>query len=270
VKEHLRRLASGADNAVTGASVAREYLQARTLEFLQDAGAFRNWAFLGGTALRFLYDMPRFSEDLDFSLIPTASEDGSGFKATMIRVRQAFLREGYSVDGRVRGEKTVASAWLKFPGLPHDLGLSRHLSETWSIKVELDTRPPLGARTETSVIRRHVTIRLTHYDKASLLAGKLHAVLSRRWTKGRDLYDLAWYLSDRRWPSPNLDLLNNALGQTGWKGPVMTEANWKNEVRRHLESVDWKRAENDVRPFLERPRDLALVSAKTLADLLRE
>jgi hypothetical protein len=266
VKEHLRRLASGAENALAGGSLAREYLQARMLEFLQDAGVFLRWAFLGGTALRFLYDIPRFSEDLDFSSI--APGEDSGFKPALIRVRQAFLREGYTVEARVRGGKTVASAWLNFPGLPHELGLSRHASQTLSIKVELDTRPPEGAHTETSVIRRHVTVRLTHYDKPSLLAGKLHAVLGRRWTKGRDLYDLAWYLADRRWPPPNLDLLNNALLQTGWKGPVLTDVNWKNEVRRHLDHVEWKRAENDVRPFLERPDDVALVSAETFDSLL--
>lgn len=59
-------------------------------------------------------------------------------------------------------------------------------------------------------------LNLLHYDKSSLLAGKLHAVLTRKYTKGRDLYDLMWYLSDPTWPAPNLIQLNNALKQTGW------------------------------------------------------
>lgn len=69
-------------------------------------------------------------------------------------------------------------------------------------------------------MRRHVTLRLHHHDRAALLAGKLHALLQRPYTKGRDLYDLIWYLSDSAWPAPNLTLLNAALRQTGWGGDV--------------------------------------------------
>ncbi len=121
----------------------------------------------------------------------------------------------------------------------------------------------------TSIVRRHVTLNLCHYDKASLFAGKLHAVLSRKWTKGRDLYDLAWYLADRRWPEPNLDLLNAALSQTGWTGSVLTADNWRSELSQRLAAVNWERARADVRPFLERERDLDLISHKTLTKLLQ-
>ncbi|MGI6496080.1 MAG: nucleotidyl transferase AbiEii/AbiGii toxin family protein [Kiritimatiellia bacterium] len=106
------------------------------------------------------------------------------------------------------------------------------------------------------------------YDKASLFAGKLHAVLSRKWTKGRDLYDLAWYLADRHWPAPNLDQLNAALAQTSWEGPTLTAANWRSELARRLEAVEWERARADVSPFLERTSDIDLVSAETLGKLL--
>jgi hypothetical protein len=134
--------------------------------------------------------------------------------------------------------------------------------------VELDKNPPPGARIETSVVRRHVTLNLCHYDKASLFSGKLHAIFSRPWTKGRDLYDLVWYLADRTWPAPNLPLLNAALMQTGWTGPVMTAANWRGELRRRMKTLDWDRARADVRPFLERERDIDLLTKETLAGLL--
>ena len=98
--------------------------------------------------------------------------------------------------------------------------------------------------------------------------GKLHAVLSRKWAKGRDFYDLVWYLSDRSWPTPNLALLNAALTQTGWKGPAMTTSNWRDELRQRLGTLDWEGARADIRPFLERERDIALVSAETLGSLL--
>ena len=267
MKEHLRQLAERADNAIVRGCLVREYLQARILESLQDQGLFLRWAFLGGTALRFLYGIPRFSEDLDFSLI-TAQED-SGLRAALAQMKRALEREGYRTEVKVSDEKTVASAFVRFSGLPFELGLSPHVSQTLSIKVEVDTDPPPGAGLATTVVRRHVTLHLCHYDKASLLAGKLHAVLSRPWGKGRDLYDLAWYLADRDWPAPNLTLLNAALAQTGWEEPVITATNWRRKVRQRIEALDWDKARADVRPFLERERELNLVTAEVIGSLLR-
>jgi hypothetical protein len=267
MKEYLRQLAAQADNDIARGCLVREYLQARVLESLQDAGVFLRWTFLGGTALRFLYGISRFSEDLDFSLITPGAD--AGFRAALTGVKRAFELEGYRAEVRVSDSKAVASAWLKFPGLPHELGFSPRASQALSIKVEMDTNPPPGARIQTSIVRRHVTLHLCHHDQASLLAGKLHAVLSRPWAKGRDLYDLVWYLADRTWPAPNLDLLNSALVQTGWKGPVMTVANWRNELRHRIKTLDWERARTDVRPFLERERDIALVTVETLDSLLQ-
>ncbi|HJX63253.1 MAG TPA: nucleotidyl transferase AbiEii/AbiGii toxin family protein [Polyangia bacterium] len=266
MKEYLRQLAAQADNDLARGCLVREYLQARILESLQDNGVFMRWAFVGGTALRFLFSIPRFSEDLDFSLV--TPEADAGFTSALTAVKRAFLREGYRVEIKVSEHKTVASAWLRFSGLPHELGLSPHASQNLSIKVELDKNPPPGARIETSVVRRHVTLNLCHHDKASLFAGKLHAVLSRPWTKGRDVYDLVWYLADRTWPAPNLSLLNSALVQTGWKGAAMTAANWRGELRRQMKKLDWDRARADVRPFLERERDIDLLTKETLASLL--
>jgi predicted nucleotidyltransferase component of viral defense system len=266
MKDHLRQLAAGAATDLARGCVVREYLQARVLESLQDEGMFLRWAFVGGTALRFLFGLPRFSEGLDFSLI--APGEDAGVTPAVAEVKRALTLEGYPIEVSVSDRKTVASAWIRFPGLPHELGLSPRPSQTLSIKVEVDTNPPQGAHIATSVVRRHVTLHLCHYDKASLLAGKLHAVLSRSWAKGRDLYDLAWYLADRTWPAPNLDLLNAALGQTGWKGSALTAENWRAQVRRRVAALDWEKARADVRPFLERERDLDLVSKEVLGRLL--
>jgi predicted nucleotidyltransferase component of viral defense system len=266
MKEHLRQLAARADNDRARACLVREYLQARVLESLQDGGVFVRWVFVGGTALRFLFSLPRFSEDLDFSLIAPGTE--VGVTAALTEVKRALGLEGYPIEVKVNDRKTVASAWIRFPGLPHDLGLSPHASQNLSIKVEVDTNPPSGAHVETTVVRRHVTLHLCHHDKASLLAGKLHAVLSRAWAKGRDLYDLVWYLADRTWPAPNLDLLNAALAQTGWQGPVLTAENWREQVRKRTEVLDWEKARADVRPFLERENDLGLVAKEVLDRLL--
>ncbi|MBI2301069.1 MAG: nucleotidyl transferase AbiEii/AbiGii toxin family protein [Armatimonadetes bacterium] len=265
--DHLRQLADDAPDESARRGLVREYLQARTLQAVQDDGVFTRWAFIGGTALRFLFDLPRSSEDLDFSLLRPGMDPG--LPAAAERIRQVFTREHYPVEVRAEESRTVAQAQIRFAGLLHQLGLSPHASQVLFIKLEVDTNPPAGAGIATTIVRRHVTLSLCHYDRASLLAGKLHAILSRPWTKGRDLYDLAWYLADRSWPAPNLPLLNAALAQTHWAGPALTEDNWRDQVSARLATVSWDEARRDIQPFLDRPGDLDLVSAETLASLLR-
>jgi hypothetical protein len=132
----------------------------------------------------------------------------------------------------------------------------------------VDTRPPAGGKTETTIVRRHLLLNILHHDRSTLLAGKLHALLSRSYTKGRDLYDLLWYLSDRSWPEPNLEYLNNALRQTGWPGPELTANNWKKEIAERLRALDWQKAVTDLRPFIERSQDLELMTLPNLEKLL--
>jgi predicted nucleotidyltransferase component of viral defense system len=267
MKDFLRQILSSVESQILGRCIVREYLQARLLQSLQDRGTFNTWVFQGGTALRFLYGMPRFSEDLDFALVKPGMEDS--FREVLANARKVFLAENYDINVKVNDTKTVKSAFLRFKGLLFELGFSAHESETLSIKVEVDTNPPLGANITSTIVRRHVTLNLRHHDKASLFAGKLHAVLVRRYVKGRDIYDLVWYLSDRTWPKPNVELLNNALRQTNWDGPEVTLANWRELVRQRVETFRWKQVAEDVRPFLERPEDAALLTKENLLSLLQ-
>lgn len=268
MKDYLRQQIASIDNNNLARCIVREYLQARLLECMQDSGAFATWAFVGGTAFRFLYGMPRFSEDLDFSLVRPGTD--VRFEEIMKKTRSVFEREDYTVAIKAKYEKTVQHAFFKFEGLLFELGLSPHRSETVSIKVEIDTNPPDGAGTETSVIRRHVLLNLLQYDKPSLLAGKLHALLAREYVKGRDVYDLVWYLSDRTWPPPNVTLLNNALQQTGWQGPEITLDNWKQRTSVRVKNFNWKRITDDVRPFLEKQHDLDVLNEQTVLKLLEK
>jgi hypothetical protein len=265
VKPLLEEILRGQPDDFRRRSTLREYLQARVLLALQDHGAFADWAFVGGTALRFLYSLPRYSEDLDFSLVPSGG-DGR-FESVLAGVQSDLAAETYAVTIKARTKGAVLSAFVGFPGLLHELRLSPHDDEAIRVKIELDTNPPADAGTEMRLVRRFVLLNLFHYDRASLFAGKLHAILARKYTKGRDLYDLAWYLSDANWPAPNLHLLENALRQTGWEGPGVTSANWRGLIREKLETLDWKRALADVSPFLERPQDAALVSKEVLLPL---
>jgi predicted nucleotidyltransferase component of viral defense system len=266
MKEELLRMTRQAVNPLVALNLAREYLQARVLLAMQEAGAMIPLAFQGGTALRFLFDVPRFSEDLDFAL--ERPERGFDLAAIERRMAATLAREGYEVVTSHRAQRAVHRVMLAFPGLPHAAGLSAHPSQRLHVRIEVDTTPPAGAALETTIVRRHALLNLQHHDRASLLAGKLHAILQRRWAKGRDLFDLFWYLSDPRWPSPNLELLNNALRQTGWTGRALEANTWRPAARARVETLDWTAAERDVAPFLEPGQAAALFSRERLLKLL--
>lgn len=266
MKDFLQQLVDDAPSIAHKTSIVREYLQARLLQSLQNSGAMIPLAFHGGTALRFLYAIPRYSEDLDFAL--EQRREMYDFRRYLRNAQNEFQAEGYSVEIRVSDSRVVHSALVRFPGLLFELNLSPHPSQVLTVKLEIDTNPPAGAGLDTTVVRRHVLLNLSHHDRASLLAGKLHAILQRPYTKGRDLYDLLWYLSNPEWPAPNLGMLNNALDQSDWQGGELAEGNWREVVWRRLADLDWQAAARDVRPFLQQEAEVDLLRADTFSRLL--
>ncbi|MEA3441853.1 MAG: nucleotidyl transferase AbiEii/AbiGii toxin family protein [Chloroflexota bacterium] len=268
MKAYIEHLLKDAVDSVTGRNLLREYLQARILEILQRCGAMVPLAFHGGTSLRFLYAIPRYSEDLDFALENTGG--GYKFRNYLRAIQDEFTKEGYEVAVRLNDQKTVNAAFVRFNHLLYEFGLSPQRDEVLAVKIEVDTNPPEGAGIETTIVRRHVTLRLQHHDRASLLAGKLHAVLQRPYVKGRDMYDLMWYLSDPDWPAPYLVLLQNALRQTGWEGEMPDENNWRRLLSERLSGIDWMESAADVRPFLERGNEIDLLTRENFKKLLEK
>ncbi len=164
--------------------VVREFLQVRLLEGLQDAGATAKMAFHGGTAPRLLFMTPRFSEDLDFALLPASGE--FDFRVLGRSIANDPEKEGYDLEIAVKTSTVVQKASVKFRGLLYEMGVSPLRDETMMIKLEVDTNPPEGASVTTSRVPRPygANVRVLHHDKASLLAGKIAAVLTREWVKG--------------------------------------------------------------------------------------
>lgn len=267
MKEYLHSLVSNISNPLQARNQAREYLQALILQSLQRSGAMVPLAFLGGTALRFLYNSQRYSEDLDFSL--EGDPRNYDFRNYLDSIRRDLEAQGYAVALKVSDHKTVHDAFLRFPGLPFELGFSPHQDEVLAVKVEVDTHPPRGAVLETTLVRRYALLNIQHHDRASLFAGKLHALLQRPYLKGRDLYDLIWYLSAREWPAPNLALLNNALAQSGWSGGIVLPETWRKTLSAQLENISWKQARSDVEPFLLSSDESSLLTKENLEKLLR-
>jgi hypothetical protein len=266
MKDYLAGLVRASPTPAHARNVAREYLQARVLGVLQRAGAMIPLAFHGGTLLRFLYSIPRYSEDLDFAL--ERDKARYDLRAYLKAIRSELAAEGYSVELKVNDQKVVHNAFIRFEGLLYELNLSPHRNEVLAVKLEVDTHPPAGAGLATSVVRRYVVLQLQHHDPASLLTGKLHAILQRPYPKGRDIFDLMWYLSDPHWPAPNLTLLNNALKQTDWQGVHLTDDNWRGVVRERLQVLDWRQVIDDVRPFLEPGADPTLLTRENLIRVL--
>jgi hypothetical protein len=239
------------------------------LRLLHTAEAYRHIAFLGGTALRVLYDLPRFSEDLDLSAAPArpskAGEVQLDIHWLWKRLASDLQKAGYTVQIKQRSEKAVANAFFRFQGLPKDLGFSRDPRLGLLINVEIDRQPPAGAGIETTLVQRPFPIALRHHDLPSLFAGKLHAILCRPYTKGRDWFDLAWYLTARRGLQPNLDLLASALKQTRTSIDAST---WREAVRTRLRSLKWAEVEADLRGFLQRPDDLEQIRPEIIEKAL--
>jgi predicted nucleotidyltransferase component of viral defense system len=237
----------------------REFLQILCLKIVHDKGHFKQMAFIGGTALRILHNLRRFSEDLDFSVI---RKKGYNFLDIISELEYELKLYGLKVQTKSRTDKTVQSCFLKFSQLLNELKLSHLKEQKLSIRIEVDSNPPKGWRTQVSLINRTYIFPILHFDLASLYATKLHACFFRRFIKGRDFYDLLWYLGKR--VKPNFALLNNAIRQTEGKDLKLDEKNFKVFLLKKLKGVDFSFVKKDVERFLEDKKDLDLLNYRLI------
>jgi predicted nucleotidyltransferase component of viral defense system len=266
VKDEALALAKDITDPTRRLNMLREYLQALVLRSLHESEAFSGMAFVGGTALRFLEGLPRFSEDLDFSLTEHARYDPHRW---LRKVRRDLELDGYDCSVTLNTRKTVHVAWVRVAALLREVGLAGRAAQKLAIKLEIDSNPPAGAETLATVLTRHVTFVVRHHELGSLMAGKLHALLTRSYGKGRDWFDLVWYRSRRPAVEPNLVLLQNALDQTFESQPRVDARRWKELVRSRLDELDVAALARDVRPFLERAADRELLTRETFEASLR-
>jgi predicted nucleotidyltransferase component of viral defense system len=245
----------------------REYLQNELLGLLAETGAAKSLYFVGGTALRFLYRIPRFSEDLDFCAAPGRRH--SSFGAEMEKIGAKLELEGYEVGVHVNDDRIVQRAEFRFSGLLSALRLAARAGQKLSIAVEVDVRPPAGWSGERTIVNIFRPILVQHYDLRSLFTTKIAALLTRPYSKGRDFYDLFWYLS--RWSdlSPAQTLLKNALAQKPGAFALFAPEAWRAALESVVATVNWTTIVRDVAPFLERADDIRIFTRENLLRLLR-
>jgi predicted nucleotidyltransferase component of viral defense system len=246
-------------------NVLREYLQNYLLLLMQKTKMNESLYFVGGTALRFLYGIRRYSEDLDF----TAGQEWqkSNLELFKQKINRELERAGYEFSISLRTEKTIQRMMVRFAGLLHELGLSARREQKFSIHVEIDNNPPLGWKGKRTIINIHHAVLIQHYDLPSAFASKLAAILQRPYTKGRDVFDLFWFRSRYRDLTPNLVLLNNAIKQQSTRFKALREDSWLKMVRDKITTLDWDSVKNDVMPFLESEADMIAFSREALLTL---
>lgn len=261
-------------NAEAYRNALKEIVQEIALYGMSKSGFFQEGAFYGGTALRIFYGLHRFSEDMDFSLVhpnpsfalsdylPTVEEELSAVglkmrveqknKTKVTDIQSAFIKGGTLIQ-IISIQQTDE---VLIPGI--------HKQEQLKIKLEVDTNPPPGAGFELRYALRPVPYVVRLYDKPSLFAGKIHAVLCRNWArriKGRDLYDYVWYLSQ---DTPvNLFHLQKRLEQSDrWdSSKQLALQDTKDMLKERFSQLDFEAAKKDVIPFLSDASELDLWNA---------
>lgn len=264
-------------NPLEEAQATKEIMQEIALYGLWRAGFFEVAAFQGGTSLRILHGLPRFSEDLDFLLLaPDPAFDWSAYLAKLL---ECFDEYGIQSEALPKGnmDRAVRTAVIKNNSFVNQLNLSYyrgHADQKITIKLEIDANPPAGSGYDYTYLDFPTDYEVCHQDLPSNFALKIHALLCRPYLKGRDWYDFNWYI--RQGVSPNLPHLRNALVQYGpWEGiegDVIDEAWVRTELQRKIDGLDWKQAADDVAPFLKANEQagLALWNARFFSDKLRK
>jgi hypothetical protein len=259
----------------------REILQEIALLGLWRSKFFEKAAFYGGTALRILYGLDRFSEDLDFSLLePLAVFNLAGYSAALEKELKAFGFDVRVEQKRKSVATPVQSAFLKADTVNQLLviqagaEIARQIppGQVIRIKLEVDTDPPGGFATENRYLLQPLPFSVRSYTLPDLFAGKMHALLCRRWkhrVKGRDWYDLVWYCA--RHPQLHLAHLEERMRQSGhWSTAQPFTAE---ELRRHLEQaidrLDVDQARREVLPFVRDPEALTVWSKEFFIDITR-
>ena len=210
----------------------KEYLQLLILDRLANSPYAGRLCFIGGTNLRLIQGIDRFSEDLDFDCKDLSEEDFLSMTDDVVRYLQ---QNGWTVETRDRGNAklTAFRRNLYFPQLLFNLGLTGHREERFLIKIEAQDQGTAYTPEVAMVNRMGFLFGVQVPPLDVLLSMKFCAILSRQ--KGRDFYDAIFLLSKT---GPNLPFLQARTG-------ISSVEELKASVSSCLKSVDMRQKKRD-------------------------
>lgn len=250
----------------------RESIQKIALLGLWRAKFYEHAAFYGGTALRILYGLNRFSEDLDFSLLkPIESFSLDPYNKAIQMELESFGFETQVTEKEKTAQTKIKSAFIKantkqhliYVNAPKKFIHALSHDQKLKVKIEVDVDPPGGFQTHSELLLDPIPFSVLTFSKEDLFAGKMHAILCREWqnrVKGRDWYDLVWFVTQN---SPlNLTHLKQRLIQSGHleAGASFDQKSFWELYKKRLQKIDFEQAKKDVRPFIKDSTSLDLWS----------
>ena len=249
-----------------------EVMQQVTLAGLYRGSFFNKAAFYGGTCLRIFYGLQRFSEDMDFSLLQSATDFKlENYFEPIILEFNALGRDVVIIKKEKKKQTNVESAFLKDDTAVYNLQF--RTERTIKIKIEVDINPPSGFSTEHKFLLLPFSFLARCYILPDLYAGKMHALLFRSWknrVKGRDWYDFEWYVKNN---TPlNFKHLSERTNQFGsLTQGELTQNNFIQLLKDVISKTNIEMVKADVRPFIKNPGEMDIWSTEyftQLADMI--
>jgi hypothetical protein len=276
IKEWIQLYNPG--NQLEAESALQEVMQEVALAGLQRAGFFNKAAFYGGTALRIFYGLNRFSEDLDFSLLevnPAFALDP--YFESIIAEFDALGMKVIIQEKKKTTQTNIDSAFLKSETVWKELILEEVIpqagllsSPRLKIKIEVDKHPPLGFETEEKLLLRPFSFYVNCFALPDLFAGKMHALLFRNWkqrVKGRDWYDMEWYIKNRV-PIHLHHFLLRARDSGHWAEEGISKEQLISLLKIKIEAVDFNKVRNDIERFIPDTNMIEIWSQAYFNDLI--
>ena len=266
-------------NKEEASQALREIMQEIALAGLERSGFFEKAAFYGGTALRIFYGLNRFSEDLDFSLLTEDTHFSLDKHLQSIQVE--FESQGMKVAVKEKDKtlkNNIESAFLKPDTLWKELVLESIIPQRGldqkpniRIKLEIGTQPPSGFETEERLLLKPFSFYVKCYAAPDLFAGKMHALLFRKWkenVKGRDWYDLEWYIK-KGIPLHLGHFLQRAKKSGDWGRAEISPAELQELLVKKIDKVSMDRIRTDIMRFIPDPKVLDIWSPAYFKDLVK-
>lgn len=235
-------------NSIATPNAEQEVCQKIVLAGLHRGGFFDHAAFYGGTCLRLFHGLPRFSEDMDFSL--TEKRDDVHLENYFQAIKEEFKLTGFDVEITKKEKKSfgrVESAFLKENTETYDIRF--RTKRMIKVKIELDTDPPLLFDTEPKLLLKPHSFMTRCFVLPDLYAGKMHALVYRAWqrrVKGRDWFDFEWYVRN----DVSLDFRHLQERIKEFSGEDVSREGFIERLRHRLATADIENVKQDVFPYI--------------------